>query len=371
MIEAIHEAVSDVLDTPVAAPDPRRRVLTEEEKDRVWRLMCAEVDDKPHLDDLDAFIDVVERTGLDPFSRQVTPFARRDKGRQRIFPLITIDGSRLIGQRTGEFAGRVGPFWCGEDGEWRDVWLSDKPPVAAKVGLRRIGHLEPTFSVALWRESGGSTPIWKKMPAHMLAKVAEANSWRVLFPAELSGIYTVDEFAAQADDERGAAAPAPTSRRQRIEETKAQLRAEAAAKGPHEHWPTEPLDDDPFADDPQLQAKPAPTPTPVADTAAIKKAMFRANDRAIETLAGETADDAVKTGLRWALMTMAAVRAAAALGLKVTVRTPEAPLHKHALALARKVDREYDGNVVDVTGLTAAELARLAEGMGVRLEVTA
>jgi hypothetical protein len=31
------------------------------------------------------------------------------------------------------------PVWCGEDGEWREVWGQSKPPVAAKFTVFRDG----------------------------------------------------------------------------------------------------------------------------------------------------------------------------------------------------------------------------------------
>jgi phage recombination protein Bet len=158
-------------------------------------------------DELKLFIQVCQRTGLDPFARQIYAVVRNDKRSptgKKMTIQTSIDGFRLIAQRSKEYAGQAGPFWCGSDGAWKDVWLTKDYPVAAKVGIYRKGFSEPIWGVALWSEFcqmyfDKVSDMWKSLPTVMIAKCAESQGLRRAFPQELSGIYSEEEMA-QADN---------------------------------------------------------------------------------------------------------------------------------------------------------------------------
>jgi len=141
------------------------------------------------------FIQVCRMTGLNPFAKQIYAVVRGND----MTIQTGIDGYRILAERSGKYSGQIGPEWCDESGEWKDYWISNKPPVAARVGVLRRDFDKPIWGMARYDSYvQSSSPLWKKMPEVMLAKCAEALALRRAFPAELSGIYTKEEMD-QAD----------------------------------------------------------------------------------------------------------------------------------------------------------------------------
>lgn len=158
------------------------------------------------VDELKLFIAVCGRTGLDPFTKQIHFVKRWDAKLQKEVGTVQtgIDGYRLIAQRSGEYDGQDPREWCGKDGVWTDVWLSDDPPMAARATVYRKGIARGFTAVARYSaycvtdKHGKVVRMWERMDAEQLAKCAEALALRMAFPNELSGVLTEDEMAQAA-----------------------------------------------------------------------------------------------------------------------------------------------------------------------------
>jgi len=140
-------------------------------------------------DELRLFLYQCKRTGLDPLTRQI--YAIKRAGRMTI--QTSIDGFRVIAERSGTYAGQDEPTWS-----YKGDGTIEKCVV--KVYRFRGDIRYPAgVGVAFFSEYYPNPVNLQKTLAHtMIAKVAEALALRKAFPQDLSGLYTADEMH-QAD----------------------------------------------------------------------------------------------------------------------------------------------------------------------------
>ena len=164
--------------------------------DLIKRTICAGSSN----DELSLFLIQCQRTGLDPFARQIHAVKRWDnkENRQVMSIQIGIDGFRLIAERTDKYAPSREPSYTHD---------ANGNLISATAYVKKFagGTWHEVAASAFYEEyvqtNANKQPLvmWAKMPRLMLAKCAEALALRRAFPAELSGLYTPDEMA-QADN---------------------------------------------------------------------------------------------------------------------------------------------------------------------------
>lgn len=138
--------------------------------------------------ELQFFLQVCKRTGLDPFSRQIYSIPR---GGQRTIQ-VGIDGLCLIADRTGKYMpGKESVFGYTSTGAIFSCTAYIKKQA-------KDGSWHEVSAIAFWDEYNAGQGLWKKMPRRMLEKCALALCLRKAFPSDLSGLYTHEEME-QAD----------------------------------------------------------------------------------------------------------------------------------------------------------------------------
>lgn len=139
--------------------------------------------------ELQLFLYQAKRTGLDPLARQI--YCLPIGGKMSI--QTSIDGFRVVAERSGDYAGQDEPEFVENDGNI----------ICAKVRVYRFRGEQrylAAVGVAYMSEYRQQSPMWNKMPHTMLAKCAEALALRKAFPQDLSGLYTAEELPETTED---------------------------------------------------------------------------------------------------------------------------------------------------------------------------
>ncbi len=163
--------------------------FTQEQIETIKSIYCKGASD----DEFKVFLYTCQRTGLDPFARQVYYIKR---GNQMTIQ-TSIDGYRLVADRTGRYApGQEPSFVHDANGKLLSAtaYIKKRTSDGTWHIVPATAHFEEYVQVFQGKPSG----LWQKMPRTMLSKCADALAIRKAFPAELSGIYTKEEMD-QAD----------------------------------------------------------------------------------------------------------------------------------------------------------------------------
>lgn len=197
------------MSTQVAEIDNRRELLKQ--------TICKGASDQ----EFELFAHICKRTGLDPFAKQVFPVFRWDskQGRNLMTVQTSIDGYRVIAERTGNYApGKEIVYSYNTEGTLISATAYVKK-------LTKDGAWHEVAATAFWDEyaqktkEGKLSQFWSKMPHLMLGKCAESLALRKAFPAELSGLYTHEEMNNSVTMEQEIVEePEPTLNQEQIDE---------------------------------------------------------------------------------------------------------------------------------------------------------
>lgn len=153
--------------------------FTTEQVALIQRTICAGATS----DELALFVGQCKRTRLDPFTRQI--YFIKSGGRMMI--QISVDGFRVIAERSGDYAGQDEPKYEEKDG--KIVKCS-----VAVYRWRGDTRYQAAVGVAYMNEYAKGSGTWTQLPHTMLAKVAECIALRKAFPNDLSGLYAPEEM---------------------------------------------------------------------------------------------------------------------------------------------------------------------------------
>jgi phage recombination protein Bet len=145
------------------------------------------------LPELAVFLHACRQLQLDPLLRQAYWIRRGDPPKGTL--QVGIDGFRAIAERTGVYAGSEQAVFRGHVQVEKERYV----PELAVVTVWKIvaGHKAAFTGESRWAEfypgPGPVGAMWRKMPHHMLAKVAEAQALRKAFPAQLGATALADD----------------------------------------------------------------------------------------------------------------------------------------------------------------------------------
>lgn len=205
-------------------------------RSQVQLLKSSVLDDKATDDELLFFGLVCQRTGLDPFAKQIYGVRRYSGGKEKIIIQVGIDGLRKIADCTGLYAGNDEALFDEGLTLYKHLESQRGFPRCASVTVWKLvqGIRCPFSASASWASyypgDGRAGNLWRKFPHLMLGKAAEALALRKAFPMQMSGLHSEEEME-QADSPVPQGATKPIIPVDRTKTLREQLSGKAKEKG--------------------------------------------------------------------------------------------------------------------------------------------
>lgn len=146
--------------------------------------------------ELKRFLYTARARGLDPLLKQIYCIIREEKRVRKMIVQTSIEGFRLIADRTGSYA-------PGEEN-----WTLDKNgrPTSATVSARKLvagKWIKFSCTAHMSEYNVPRDDFWKRMPHTMIAKCAEVKAIKKGWPKESGGLYIPEEMSqAQKEEEK-------------------------------------------------------------------------------------------------------------------------------------------------------------------------
>lgn len=166
--------------------------------------------------ELQLFLRVCDRTGLDPFAKQICPVMRWDKKENRNVMAIQVqvDGYRVLAQRTGEYGGSDRPLFDEGLTLYEHKKSGRGKPTTCMVTVYRVnqGVRCPYTAEIAWDDFYPGDKLgfmWNNKPYQMLVKTVESQALRKAFQIELASLETPEELAIVEPPTRSQARNSP------------------------------------------------------------------------------------------------------------------------------------------------------------------
>lgn len=154
---------------------------------------------KLNLEQIKLFLHVCKEKQLDPRMKQIYAVPRNNKhtGKTELTIQVSIDGLRMIAERTGKYSpGKETEYLRDDKGK-----LLGATAFVKKLTPDGTWHEVSAMAYLVEYMPRYNAQFWNQMPHVMIEKCAEAKALRRAFPGDLSGLYSDDEMSQSKKQE--------------------------------------------------------------------------------------------------------------------------------------------------------------------------